>query len=151
MPIIVRFQCYSCGAPCDAKGEAWTRCDHCRALLGFDYQSWFESADYRRWLAGYAATVDHWPGYQKLVAEAVALAKKGSTEQSIAKELEAQRALLELTPHLFPPEVQTDAAYCEQYLRRQAWNNLQLELDPVLARLMDQVTGLCASIDSATR
>ena len=86
MAILVRYQCYSCGAPGELGGAAWARCAHCRALLGFDYQAWLESPDYQRYLAQATRQPGRWTQYQALDAEAEKLAAAGRLDEAIAKE-----------------------------------------------------------------
>lgn len=148
MAIVVRYQCYGCGAPCEARGgAAWIRCGHCRALLGFDYQAWFESKDYQRWLSTAAANAGRWPAFQKLEAEAAELGKKGALDEALAREREAQAMLVELTPHVFPPEARTDAVYREKYLATHAWLNVQLKVDREAERLYGQMMALFPRFD----
>jgi len=136
MTVIVRYECHACGAPAEAHGEqAWLRCGYCRALLGFDWQAWFESPDYSSWLKKAPSQVAAWGDYQKLAARGEALAKKGELEKAEESFREAVEKMLSLSPHVFPPEVQTDRAYRERYLRHTAWAQLQQFADPEAAKL----------------
>ena len=147
MPIVIRYQCHACGAPSEPHGETWSRCTFCKALLGLDIQAWLESADYRRWLAGAATLGERFKPYQALEAEAEKLGRVGKMQEAVAKEREAQRILIELTPHVFPPEVKTDPVYREKYLWLHAWFAVQQKCDPQAASLNDQMMATLKAID----
>jgi hypothetical protein len=51
MALVIRYRCHTCGAHVAAQGRsAWVRCSYCRALVGYDWQAWFESPEYLEWL-----------------------------------------------------------------------------------------------------
>jgi hypothetical protein len=147
MAILVRYQCYGCGAPCETRGAAWARCGHCRALLGFDFQAYLESTEYKQWLSKSASLVERWAPYQELDSEATMLGLQGRLDEAYSKERAAQQLLLELTPHLFPPEVHQDPSYRERYLWMNAWFTVQQKVEPVARQLNNQMMDLLRQID----
>jgi hypothetical protein len=149
MPFLVRYRCHRCGARRDgADGEAWVRCSFCGTLIGFDWQSWFESRSYAGFLASAGASMGGWAQYQSAIDEGERLASKNAAAAE-ARFREAAAKMLELLPHAHPPEAQTDAAYREKYLRYDGWCLLQMQVDEKTKSLGDSLQSVQRGMDFA--
>ncbi len=148
MALVIRYRCHACGAHVDSTGHAaWVRCGYCQALVGIDWQAWFESPAYTAWLRDYPQLVPKFTALQRHRDEAVAALRAGQ-EQAAERHLREVAALqMEATPQLFPPEVHTDAAYRERYVRYEAWVRLQTMVDPALVALNAQMETASQGLD----
>src|SRR5436189_135164 len=71
------------GAHVDSAGQAaWVRCGYCRALVGYDWQAWFESQEYAEWLRLYPAVAPGFTDFQKEVDAAREAARKGLLDEA---------------------------------------------------------------------
>jgi DNA-directed RNA polymerase subunit RPC12/RpoP len=148
MALVIRYRCHACGAHLDTSGGvAWLRCGYCRALVGYDWQAWFESPDYGAWLKQQAANAGAWADYQKDVEAAAKAARKGRLEKAEEHLREAITRQMALTPHTWPPEVHRDKAYRERYLRFEAWARLQSYVDPSMMALDAELQTVCRALD----
>lgn len=148
MALVIRYRCHACGAHVDTPGNvAWLRCGYCRALVGYDWQAWFESPDYGAWLKRQAANVSAWADYQKDVDAAAQAARKGRQEKAEAHLRAAVARQMTLTPHTWPPEVHRDEAYRERYLRFETWARLQSYVDPTMGELDAELQTVCRGLD----
>ncbi len=148
MALVIRYRCHACGAHLDTAGStAWLRCSYCQALIGYDWQAWFESPEYAAWLKRSAQLASGFAGYQKDVEAAGAAARKGRTEKAEGLLREAVAKLMALTPQSYPPEVQRDAAYRERYVRFEAWARLQSLVDPAMKELDAELQTVCRGVD----
>jgi DNA-directed RNA polymerase subunit RPC12/RpoP len=148
MALLLRYRCHACGAHVDSAGHAaWVRCGHCQALVGIDWQAWFESPAYAAWLRDYPALLPRFTALQERVAAATALVREGHPEQALPLLREAVALQMEVTPQQFPPEVRTDAAYRERYVRYDAWVRLRILADAPLAALYARMVDVCGAMD----
>jgi DNA-directed RNA polymerase subunit RPC12/RpoP len=148
MALVIRYRCHTCGAHVDSAGQvAWVRCGHCRALVGYDWQAWFESQEYAEWLRRYPALAPGFTDFQKEVEAARAAAHKGLLDEAERWLRQAVDRVMGLTPQLYPPEVQRDAAYRERYIRYDAWLRLQWILDPAIAALDTEIQAVSRGLD----
>jgi DNA-directed RNA polymerase subunit RPC12/RpoP len=148
MALVIRYRCHACGAHLDTSGSAaWLRCGYCQALIGYDWQAWFESPEYAAWLKRSAQLASGFAAYQKDVEAAATAARKGRAEKAEAHLRDAVGKLMELTPQSYPPEVRRDKAYRERYLRFEAWARLQSLVDPTLKALDAELQTVCRALD----
>ncbi|XXF79556.1 hypothetical protein P2318_07310 [Myxococcaceae bacterium GXIMD 01537] len=148
MALIIRYRCHACGAHLDTTGKtAWLRCSFCQALIGYDWQAWFESPEYGQWLREYPSMMSKWGDYQRLVVEAAQAFLEGRTEETEAIYRKSVALQMTLTPHTYPPEVATDRAYRARYVRFDAWARLQTLVDPVMAVLDTELQQVCRGVD----
>ncbi|PTL82586.1 hypothetical protein [Vitiosangium sp. GDMCC 1.1324] len=148
MALVIRYRCHACGAHVDSTGHAaWVRCGYCRALVGIDWQAWFESPAYAEWLRSYTALQPKFTALQQHRTQAEAAVRAGRLDEAERHLREVVTLQMEVTPQLFPPEVRTDAAYRERYIRYEAWSRLQTLEDPTLAALDAQMQAVSVSMD----
>ncbi|MCY1079934.1 hypothetical protein [Archangium lansingense] len=148
MALVIRYRCHACGAHVDATGHAsWVRCGYCRALVGVDWQAWFESPEYGEWLRSYAEMAPKFTVLQQHLDEARSAARDGRLDEAERHLREVAALQIELTPQHFPPEVRTDSAYRERYLRYESWVRLQVIVDPTLAALDAEIQRTSTSMD----
>jgi len=148
MAIVIRYRCQRCGALWEGNSgqSAWIRCASCRALVDFDWQSFFESDAYGDFLKHAAQLASEWPRYQALMSEGNALAAKDE-HAALASYRQAAAKLMELTPYMQPPEAHQPGAYREAVLNQMAWWSLQLTIDPEVARKQHEIETTQRSID----
>jgi DNA-directed RNA polymerase subunit RPC12/RpoP len=150
MALVIRYRCHTCGAHVDSAGEAaWVRCGHCRALVGYDWQAWFESQEYGEWLRRYPALAPGFTDFQKEVEAARQAAHKGLLDAAERWLRRAVDRVMGLTPQVYPPEVQRDPAYRQRYIRYDAWLRLQWMVDPTIAALDAEVQAVSRGLDMA--
>lgn len=148
MALVIRYRCHACGAHVDTSGgAAWLRCSYCQALVGYDWQAWLESPGYAAWLKNAAALAPQWADYQKDLDAAAQAARKGKPEKAQEHLRAAVARQMTLTPHTYPPEVHTDAAYRERYLRFEAGARLQSLTDKALGELDAELRAVCGKLD----
>lgn len=132
----------------DSAGQAaWVRCGYCRALVGYDWQAWFESQEYAEWLRRYPAVAPGFTDFQKEVEAAREAARKGLLNEAERWLHRAVDRVMGLTPQLYPPEVQRDPAYRQRYIRYDAWLRLQWIMDPTIAALDTEVQAVSRGLD----
>ena len=147
MALVIRYRCPACGAHVDATGRAsWVRCGYCQALAGVDWQTWFESPEYAAWLRAYPQNIPKFTALQhhREAAEAAVRAERLGEAQRHLREVASLH--LEVTPQQFPPEVQTDAAYRERYVRYEAWARLESLVDAPLGALLKEMETVSAAM-----
>lgn len=148
MALLLRYRCHACGAHVESQGHAsWVRCGYCQALVGVDWQAWFESPAYAAWLRNYPAMVPKFTALQRHVEEATAHVREGRLEEARAHLRHAVELQMEVTPQQFPPEVRTDVAYRERYVRYDTWVRLQGLVDAPLAALNTELMTVSSSMD----
>lgn len=148
MALLLRYRCHACGAHVESQGHAaWVRCGYCQALVGVDWQAWFESPAYAAWLRGYPAMMPKFTAQQRHVEAATAHVREGRLEEARVHLRQAVDLQMEVTPQQFPLEVRTDAAYRERYVRYDAWVRLQGLVDAPLAALLTEMLTVSSSMD----
>ncbi|WP_434380109.1 hypothetical protein [Melittangium boletus] len=148
MALLLRYRCHACGAHVESAGHAaWVRCGYCHALVGIDWQAWFESPAYAAWLRDYPALMPKFTALQERVAAATAHVRAGRLEQALPLLREAVSLQMDATPQQFPPEVHTDAAYRERYVRYDAWVRLHGLADASLVALNAELVTVCGAMD----
>ncbi|HVG63547.1 MAG TPA: hypothetical protein VNA24_33585 [Hyalangium sp.] len=148
MALVIRYRCHTCGAHVDSAGQvAWVRCGHCRALVGYDWQAWFESQEYAEWLRRYPALAPGFTDFQKEVDAAREAARKGLLDEAERWLRKAVDRVMGLTPQLYPPEVQHDPTYRQRYVRYDAWLRLQWMVDPTIEALDTEVQAVILGLD----
>jgi DNA-directed RNA polymerase subunit RPC12/RpoP len=131
--LVVHHLCHHCGAAREGTGSAgWVRCQHCGALIGFDFQAYLSSPRYAAFLreAASPAVLTRWSTFEAHRVAAIGRASAGLADMEAAVEV-----LFELTPVVAPDEVATDPAYRAAWRRFLAFFMLQQAIDPVLATL----------------
>ena len=148
MALLLRYRCHACGAHVESAGHAaWVRCGHCQALVGIDWQAWFESPAYAAWLRDYPALLPRFTALRERVEAATAHVHAGRLEQALPLLREAVALQMEATPQQFPPEVRTDAAYRERYVRYDAWVRLWMLADARLVALNAELVAVCGAMN----
>lgn len=150
MAIVVRYVCHHCGAAREGSGgRGWVRCQHCEALIAFDWQAWFDSKEYAAYLRQVSKPehVDGWKKYLALTQEAEAAAKRNDGAAAKAQFKAAMEQAVSLNPSLHPEEVQTKPAWRARWLEQAAWTMLQQQVDPVAAPLADEFTAMLTTLD----
>ena len=148
MALLLRYRCHACGAHVESTGHAaWVRCGYCRALVGIDWQAWFESTAYAQWLRAYPSMVPKFTALQRHVETATAHVRAERLEEARHELRHAVDLQMEVTPQLFPPEVRTDAAYRERYVRYDSWVRLQVLVDAPLAALNTEMMTVSSTTD----
>ena len=150
MAILVRYQCYGCGAPQRSGGSTvWTRCEQCGVLIGFDPEAWLESEDYRKWQEMAAQQVVVWERAQAMLDDADAAAQRGERDACLA----GLRDYVEATmlPYLasYPPQVHSDPAYRERWVAWSAWWMLQERFSDEVSGHNEKMTAAFGAIDWA--
>ena len=113
MAWLVRYKCHQCGAVRAPGADAgWVRCEHCTALIAFDWQAWLASKAYRKFLSDSASgsMTSQWARYEQLLKEGDAL-HASRPDAALALYLEAAALNASLLPGIVPPEVNTNPAY----------------------------------------
>lgn len=148
MALVIRYRCHACGAHVEARGHAaWVRCGYCHALVGIDWQAWFESPAYAEWLRAYPSLIPKFTALQQHRDEAQKEARAGREDEALRHLREVVALQMDVTPQLFPPEVRTDPAYRERYIRFEAWGRLQTMVDSTLAALDAEMQAVSTGMD----
>jgi hypothetical protein len=137
MSVVVHYRCHQCGATREGGGDAgWVRCQHCAAIIGFDFQAWLGSARYAAYLreAAKPETLAKWGTYQQLVAKAVGQGAAGLATMEQAADL-----MMTLNPVVAPDEVTTNPAYRAKVRRFMAFTLLMQQVDPRLKAANDEI------------
>lgn len=145
MSVIVHYRCHQCGAAREGGGDAgWVRCQHCAAVIGFDFQAWLGSKRYAAWLreAAKPETMAKWTTYQQLFAKAVGQGRSGLGTMEAAADL-----MMTLNPVVAPEEVATNATYRAAVRRFMAFTLLLQQVDPQTKALADALTARLAKLD----
>jgi DNA-directed RNA polymerase subunit RPC12/RpoP len=143
--IVVHHRCHHCGAAREGSGSAgWVRCQHCDAVIGFDFQAWLSSARYAAFLRESASpeVLTRWSTFEAHRLAALRLGARGLSEMEAAAEV-----LMALTPIVAPDEVTSDEAYRSRWRRYLAFTMLQQGIDPELSRLFSALQRDFASFD----
>ena len=148
MALVIRYRCHGCGAHVEAQGRtAWVRCSYCRALVGYDWQAWFESPEYIQWLRDYPAKAPRFADLQSHMDAARGASRQGQQHET---ELHLRRAVeltMELLPQNYPPEIQRDPGYRGRYIRYDVWVRYHWMTDPTIASLDAEVMTLSRATD----
>ncbi|MBN1207343.1 MAG: hypothetical protein JXB05_20845 [Myxococcaceae bacterium] len=148
MALVIRYRCHTCGAHVDSAGQiTWVRCGHCRALVGYDWQAWFESQEYAEWLRRYPEIAPGFTDFQKEVDAAREAAREGLMDEAESCLRRAVDRAMGLTPQHYPPEVHQDPAYRQRYIRYDAWLRLQWMVDPTISALDTEVQAVCRGLN----
>ncbi len=150
MAIVVRYRCHHCGAARQGNpGGAWVRCEHCAALIAFDWQAWLASKEYAAYLrqASSGAHQQGWTDYQAHIARADALVKKKDLAGAAAEFRAAMAKSAELNPSIHPDELRTRPAWREKWLALAAWSLLQQRVDPVASKLQAELMSTLSAFD----
>lgn len=149
MSVVVRYVCHQCGAAAETGHAGWVRCQHCDALIAFDWQAWFGSKEYAAYLrvASHPDTLAGWQRYQAASARAEAASAAGDRPAAEASMRQAVEQLVALTPSIYPPELQANAAYRERYVRWMTWTLLAQKTDRELAALQSELMAKMQAID----
>lgn len=150
MSVVVRYVCHHCGAAREGGGdEGWVRCQHCRALIAFDWQAWLGSKAWAAYLrvAAKPETLAEWQRYQALGGQVDAALAAQDEEAALRHQRAAVEQLVTLMPSIYPPELATDAAYRERYLGWMAWTMVAQKRDATLAALQAELTARMQQID----
>ncbi|MDP3232829.1 MAG: hypothetical protein Q8N26_08635 [Myxococcales bacterium] len=133
MSLLVHYRCPHCGASREGSSEAgWVRCQHCAAVIGFDFQAWLASPRYAAFLreASKPETMASWATYQRLTTQAAEEGARGLATMEQAADL-----MLTLLPVSAPDEVSTNPTYRATWRRFLAFSLLQQQVDPSLRAL----------------
>lgn len=125
-------KCHLCGAPKSRPSPtAYVYCDHCGALIDFDFQT--AVSDKRSKLPG--------PEYTRLNASITPQLEAAQKKNDQATYLELQRKLyaayVEACPAACAPRI-ADAAYREKYIEQQARTSTVGAFDPEMAAASDR-------------
>lgn len=149
MALVIRHRCERCGATWQGEGAAaspWIRCGSCRALLDFDWQSFFDSDAYKQMMRDAQALAPRWAELSRLSAEASALAP-ADPRAALAKFQQAAELQLTLSAYAFPPEAQHPGPYRQGFVTFMGWWQLQCVVDPAVAPLQRALTELQSRLD----
>lgn len=148
MALIIRYRCHTCGAHVEAQGRAaWVRCSHCQALVGYDWQAWFESPEYIAWLRSAPAQAPRLADIPRHMEAAKGALQQGQRTEAEHHLRQAVERTMELLPQNYPPEIQQDPAYRERYIRYDVWIRFQWMADPAIASLDEEVMALSRAVD----
>lgn len=149
MALLIRYRCHHCGAWREGAGGSspWLRCAHCQSLIGYDWQTWFESPDYAAWMKRSAAMAAGFGKYQESVAAASKAAGKGRREEAERHLRSAVEQLMGLTPHNYPPEVHSQPSYRERYLRFEVASRFHSLTDSTLKQLDAELQATARKLD----
>lgn len=145
MSVIVHYRCHRCGAAREGGGDAgWVRCQHCAAVIGFDFQAWLGSKRYAAYLreAAKPETLAKWATYQQHVAKAVGQGRDGLAVMEQAADL-----MMTLNPVVAPDEVTTNASYRAAVRRFMAFTLLMQQVDAKTKALADALTARLSKLD----
>lgn len=143
--LVVHYRCHQCGAAREGGGDAgWVRCQHCAAVIGFDFQAWLGSKRYAAYLrdAAKPETLAKWATYQQQFAKAVARGRDGLAAMEAAADL-----MLTLNPVVAPEEVATNPTYRAAVRRFMAFTLLMQQVDPQTKALADALTARLSKLD----
>ncbi|MBL8923243.1 MAG: hypothetical protein JNJ54_30610 [Myxococcaceae bacterium] len=147
MSLVVHYRCHQCGATREGGGDAgWVRCQHCAALIGFDFQAWLGSKRYAAYLreAAKPETMARWATYQQQFAKAVGEGRDGLATMEAAADL-----MMTLNPVVAPEEVSTNGTYRAAVRRFMAFTLLMQQVEPRVKSLADALTARLSKLDYA--